>query len=169
MTDNLQDLTTFLYDFTGATGVYVGKLERPRVKIEDKDNDRAHKDRDAPKVIKFMHASPENHHYLVEKTLRPNQGISHGVFIEKEDKQPAEANEGVPEEGGEEGDKSLVKDGPARDELMDLLYHIYVPEVVREPNVHFYRVPRLGALLAVPLEYNSCLSERALDQSITDY
>jgi hypothetical protein len=35
--------------------------------------------------------------------------------------------------------------------------------------MHFYRVPRLGAYLAIPLEYNSCLSEKALDQAITDY
>lgn len=46
---------------------------------------------------------------------------------------------------------------------------MYVPEVVREPRMHFYRVPRLGAYMAIPLEYNSCLSQRALDQSITDY
>lgn len=55
------------------------------------------------------------------------------------------------------------------DELMAYHYHIYVPDVVREPKMHFYRVPRLGAFLAVPLEYNSCLFEKALDQSITDY
>jgi hypothetical protein len=55
------------------------------------------------------------------------------------------------------------------DELMSYHYHIYVPDVVREPKMHFYRVPRLGAFLAVPLEYNSCLFEKALDQSITDY
>jgi hypothetical protein len=141
-------------------------LERPRVKIEDKDNDRAHKDREAPKVIKYMHASPEDHSYLIEKTLKPTQGIAHGVFIEKEDK----AEEAVPAEGeGEEGEKSMAKEGSPKDELLELLYHIYVPEVVREPNVYFYRVPRLGALLAIPLEYNSCLSEKALDQSIIDY
>jgi hypothetical protein len=44
-----------------------------------------------------------------------------------------------------------------------------VPEVVREPKMHFYRVPRLGSYLAIPLEYKSCLSQRALDESIKDY
>ena len=52
---------------------------------------------------------------------------------------------------------------------MSFQYHIYVPEVVREPKMHFYRVPRLGAFMAVPLEYNSCLFEKSLDQSIADY
>jgi hypothetical protein len=35
--------------------------------------------------------------------------------------------------------------------------------------MHFYRVPRLGSFMAVPLEYNSCLTEKALDQAIIDY
>jgi hypothetical protein len=52
---------------------------------------------------------------------------------------------------------------------MSFQYHIYVPEVVREPKMHFYRVPRLGAFMAVPLEYNSCLFEKSLDQAIADY
>lgn len=35
--------------------------------------------------------------------------------------------------------------------------------------MHFYKVPRLGAYMAVPLEYMSCLSETALDNSVQDY
>lgn len=35
--------------------------------------------------------------------------------------------------------------------------------------MHYYRVPRLGSYMAIPLEYNSCLSEKALDQAILDY
>ena len=56
LSDNLQELTDFLHEFTGATGVYVGKLEHPRLEIEDKDNDKAHIDREAAKVIKYIHA-----------------------------------------------------------------------------------------------------------------
>jgi hypothetical protein len=35
--------------------------------------------------------------------------------------------------------------------------------------MHFYRVPRLGSFLAIPLEYNSCQTEKALDQALVDY
>lgn len=52
---------------------------------------------------------------------------------------------------------------------MDIQHHVYVPEVVREPKMHFYRVPRLGAFLAVPLVYKSCLYPKSLDKSIVDY
>jgi hypothetical protein len=73
-------------------------------------------------------------------------------------------------EGGEDGDKpKAVNNGPPKDVLMDLQFHLYVPEVVREAQMHFYRVPRLGSYIAIPLEYESCLTEKALDQSILDY
>ena len=34
--------------------------------------------------------------------------------------------------------------------------------------MHFYRVPRLGSFMAVPLEYESCLTASALDASVAD-
>ena len=43
--------------------------------------------------------------------------------------------------------------------------HIFVKEVVREPRIHFYNVPRLGSYLAIKLEYSACLSEEAFDFS----
>jgi hypothetical protein len=44
-----------------------------------------------------------------------------------------------------------------------------VPEVVREPKIHFYTVPRLGSYLAIKLEYNSCLFEEGFDEAVEDY
>ncbi len=35
--------------------------------------------------------------------------------------------------------------------------------------MHFFKVPRLGAYLAIKLEYDSCLNERAYDSSVQDY
>jgi hypothetical protein len=35
--------------------------------------------------------------------------------------------------------------------------------------MHFYKVPRLGSYMAIPLEYFSCLSENALDNAVQDY
>ena len=108
---------------------------------------------------------------MVGKILKPGQGLSHVAFQAPEEAPIVEGGEPVAEgEGGEDGEKAkAVNNGPPRDELMDLHYHIYVPEVVREPQIHFYRVPRLGAYMAIPLEYNSCLTEKALDQALNDY
>lgn len=46
---------------------------------------------------------------------------------------------------------------------------VYVKEVVREPRMYFYKVPRLGSYLAIRLEYDSCLFEEALDTAVEDY
>jgi len=44
-----------------------------------------------------------------------------------------------------------------------------VEEVVRESNMHYYMVPRLGSYLAVKLEFNSCLFEEAFDDAVANY
>jgi len=80
----------------------------------------------------------------------------------KEDEPVEEQQEEVNEEEGEEAK-------PAKEPEEVFPKHTYVSEVVREPRVHFYRVPRLGAYLAVKLEYESCLYEGALDAAIADY
>jgi len=55
------------------------------------------------------------------------------------------------------------------DPELNLIKHVYVKEDVREPRMHFYKVPRLGAFMAIPLVYNSCLFEEALDTAVKDY
>jgi len=52
---------------------------------------------------------------------------------------------------------------------LETFKHIYVPEVVRESKMHFWKVPRLGAFLAVPLVYKSVLFEEAFDSAVADY
>jgi len=36
---------------------------------------------------------------------------------------------------------------------------VYVPDVVKEPKMHFFRIPRLGSYIAIPIVYNSCMSD----------
>lgn len=96
LTDNLDELANFLKENTGATGVYIGKLEKPRRAINEDDDDKAHADRENPKIIKFMYAT-EDHSYMKEKILKVDQGISHNVFKD------APVNE-VPD-GAEEGEE----------------------------------------------------------------
>jgi hypothetical protein len=35
--------------------------------------------------------------------------------------------------------------------------------------MHFYKVPKLGSFLAIPIDYNSCLTPDALEAAIQDY
>lgn len=117
MTDNLQDLADFLHSFTGATGVYIGKLEHPRIIAKDSDNDKAHVDREAAKVIKYIHASPVDHQYLNRKILKPGQGITHDAFNATDSSSPTN-KEAI---DGEEQTETVASSRSApSDELMDL-------------------------------------------------
>ena len=52
--------------------------------------------------------------------------------------------------------------------MTEELNHILVKEVVREPRMHFFKVPRLGSYLAIRLEYDSCLSVEAYNEGVRD-
>ena len=53
LVDQFQDLVDHLKEFSGATAVHIGKLVVPKKKIEEGDNDTAHEDPDAAKIIHF--------------------------------------------------------------------------------------------------------------------
>lgn len=164
--DKLDDLAEFLQEHTGpSTGVYIGKLERPRRAIGDADDDKAHVDREGQRLIRFQYAS-KGHEFMKGKLLRPDQGITHTVFQEA-----APAEEAPPEdaeEGGGEAKAAKQQVGDPND-IINSMKHLYIKEVVREPKIHFYKVPRLGSYMAVPIEYESCLTVAALDEAVADF
>ena len=79
--DNLEELTHFLAHHTGATGVYIGKLVFPIKPIDDDAAENDHLDEEAPKVIRYLYATPD-HKFLIDRTLKPDEGITHDVFKE---------------------------------------------------------------------------------------
>jgi hypothetical protein len=129
---------------------------QPKKKIKDNDNDKAHIIKDAPKHIHFIHANPE-HGFIIDKTLMPGSGLTFDVL---EDKPIAKV-----EEEGEEGAEAK----PVQKSLYDNYpQHLIIPEVVREPRIHFFKVPRLGSYMAIRLEYQTCLYEEAFDAGVLD-
>lgn len=82
LSDNLDEFANFLKEFTGATGVYIGRLGHPKREIQEDDDDSAHLDEEKPKIIHFVQASL-GHEFMVGEVLRHNQGISHDVFFVK--------------------------------------------------------------------------------------
>jgi hypothetical protein len=52
----------------------------------------------------------------------------------------------------------LKLEGLTETEVLAHFKHKYVPEVVRNSTMHFWKVPRLGSYMAIPLVYRSCLS-----------
>lgn len=99
---------------------------------------------------------------MVDKILKQNEGVTYSLFTEEP---PAEDEPPVEEEVDDTIDPGKYKAPPKPKPLR----HILVPEVVREPKIHYYTVPRLGSYLAIKLEYNSCLFEEAFDAAVTNY
>jgi len=157
----MQDLADFLKEFTKSTACYIGKLAAPKKAIKEDDDDRAHIDPDAANIIQFTNAS-EGHEYLVDKILKQDQGLTFDVF-----KDP----EAAPVEEGEKAEEDVTASlkSPQKEKPEVLPRTIYVKEVVREPRMHFYKVPRLGCYMAIRLEYESCLFEDSLDAAVVDY
>ena len=104
---------------------------------------------------------------MVDKILKQDQGITYGLFSPED---PAEVvpEEAAPEvEEGEEGEEAEQRE-PKKPRVEKLPRHELVVEVVEEPRIHFYQVPRLGSYLAIKLEYDSCLTEEAFDAAVVD-
>jgi len=150
--DNLEDFAQYIHDNIGSTGVYIGQLEPPRKEAADDADEDAHLDRDRPEIIKFKYANGDHKSLMVNTELSQGQGITHEVLTEEytahnQDVDPDDA------------------DGP---DLLDSVKHIFVKEVVRDPKMHYWRVPRLGSYMAIPLVYRSALSVHSFKKAVTD-
>ena len=133
----------------------------PTKEIDEEADDKAHIDDEASKIIKFMHAS-KGHEFMVDCVLTQEEApLSHKVFSEGDGD---DADEAAADDDDEE-----KKSVSATKDIIDTFKHTFVAECVREPQIHFKRVPRLGCFMAVPLVYNSCLSNEALEEAIEDY
>ena len=152
--DLLSHLAEHLQGYLKSSGAYVGQLEKVKRAVTDLDDDHAHEDPEAPEVIHYVGAS-KNHQHMVDKILTEEQGATtYSVFKAKEE-EPAEVVD-EPEEGAE---PPLVEEH---------LNTAYVEQVVGNAKMHFFDVPKLGAFLALPLVYKSCLNEVAFDAAVED-
>ena len=91
-------------------------------------------------------------------------GVTHNAFSERYAKgNPVH----VEIEYDDAGDEASRTETPR--DIMEWFRHIYVKEVVREPKIHYQRVPRLGSYMAVPLIYNNCLNIESLEEAVRNF
>ena len=57
----------------------------------------------------------------------------------------------------------------AEDEEPKTEQTVFIKDVVNEPRMKYFDVPRLGCYLAIPLTYQSCLFQRSYDAAVDDY
>lgn len=94
---------------------------------------------------------------MVGKVVTPETApVTHSVFAEQEQEED-------PADDLSNPDDAVVKKSQ---DILTTAKYVYIKEVVREPRIWFKRVPRLGSFLSVPLVYNSCLTDEALEAAI---
>ena len=97
---------------------------------------------------------------MVDKILLQDEGITYNAVFGPDDEPEAPVEE-EPVEEGEERPKKPQKEKLPKFKLVE--------EVVREPKMKFFMVPKLGSYMAIRLEYESCLSEEAFDAAVVDF
>lgn len=150
--DFLQELTQYLAEETLATGCYLGKLEKLKKKVNPMDNETAHVDDSAPLVIRYINTSFGSE-FLIDKILTEQEGeATFSVWKEQEAQL---------DETDEVNEDSIIKKKEAPK-------YVLVPNVIDDPRIKFFDVPKLGSYLAVPLIYDSCLFEKSFDAGVED-
>ena len=149
-----QSLANFIEKQKGFSGVYIGQFDYPTREInDDQDDEFAHLDTTAPRQLNYIGAS-DSHKFMIGKSLPPpdseiaqTKTVTYQVFREGDQDAPADAD-----------------DNP--DQIVEKTSYLYVPDVTTEERMYYFRIPRLGAYLACPLIYNSCLHPEALDAGV---
>ena len=86
---------------------------------------------------------------MIGKTLPLDKGVTAKAFqLSLED---------PPEQIGEDGQ-------PIPQEKKEKC--VYIPNVVKNENMNYFRLPKLGAYVAVPLVYNTYLLENIFDTAL---
>jgi hypothetical protein len=134
-------------------------MTNPIKPIKDDEDENAHIDNVNPQVVHFQYSS-QSHDFMKDTILKPHEGITHDVFKPKE---------AVPDPNAGNPDDQVLDQSKVEKDILETFDHVYVKEVVREPRIHYQKVPRLGSYMAVPIVYNSCLKELSLDRAVADY
>lgn len=88
-------------------------------------------------------AATKGHKFMINKILTPSQGpitfSAWGPFETAEEEEPKSEQS------------------------------VFIKEVVNEPRMKYFDVPRLGCYLAIPMTYKSCLFQQSFDAAVDDY
>lgn len=146
------ELASHLYNFTGATGVYIGEYKNEIRSAEHSESMNTQVEKEN-KVFRYLAANPD-HKMMLDNSLYDGEGVTLKVFEEK----------------NEEEEQQLMAniDTYSEDDKTDPLQCIFIKEVVNEPLMKFYSVPRLGCFYAIPMIIKSVLFVNSLEEGAND-
>ena len=148
--DLLPKLIHHIKERTFACAGYVGLLEKLKRAVTDLDDEKAHIEEEAPLVVRYITASAKSE-FMIGQILKEEEGqATWTVWKEDEEEEPQD------EEEQNQVKKPRVK-------------LVYVEDVVNDARIKFFDVPKLGAYLAAPVTYASCLFESSFDAGVEDF
>ncbi|EGR28594.1 hypothetical protein IMG5_172240 [Ichthyophthirius multifiliis] len=134
----VSEFPNFLEKRKNLVGVYIGIKDFPFKQINEEDEDeKAHLDQEAEKIIKYIGYSDSHKDLMSNKILsaKEEESVTAAVFKERE---PVN-----------EDDQENAGPPPPN--------YVYIPDLVKEPRMTYFRIPKLGSYIAFPLKYNSYL------------
>lgn len=146
-----------LCGITGAQGAYIGVRERG--------------EEEQPAVVRFVAASAGQEFVTKGHEVREGEGVIFDAWaLQQANAAAAEATEeqeATEEEAGEEeqegGGDAASTNAARKPDADPAAAALHIPNVLADPRVKFFRYPMLGALLAVPVQYQSSIHADAVD------
>ena len=149
-----------LKTLTNATGCYIGIYDQKRRPVKEEDDMDGHLDPSGTKVLRYI-AWNDDHAFLDDKCLEPNEGVTFDLITPK----PQEQNQEIKQENPD-GQKTDLKKEDTEIKLEDTIKNLLIEDVVNENRIKFFREPRLGCYLALDLTYKTSLSYNSLLSAI---
>ena len=78
LAEHLKEMTStssYNFEYVGATGTYIGRLEQTKKEIKEGDNDAAHVDEAGAQIVRYISAT-KDHDFMIGKFLKTNEGVT---------------------------------------------------------------------------------------------
>lgn len=139
----IKNVITYLQDAIGATAVYVARRDTiegaaPLVEV----NDDGEEVEVSNIILKYLAVSPQSQDFILNQSLRENEGITHQVFKKPE---PEEEEDEEEDPENPKPPKPVPKAG------------LFVDNVLGTANVKYFATPKLGSYFAVDIPVESYL------------
>lgn len=127
--------------------MYIGEVKHPKRTIKDnEDGENAHLETEQPKRIEYI-AYSKSQKKIMEGKFLTLESVTGALFGEK----APDAGDGEPDEAADKKKN-----------------YAYVPDVVKNERIVFFRLPKLGAYLAVPMICRSYLGESLFETGLEE-
>lgn len=160
--DILDQFCDIIQTITNSSGVYIGELTRIKKPITDSDIVNPPADESAPQVIKYI-ATNQDHIFMKENCLEPGKGVTFSAIKQSIEDTKQEDKEKEAQDKKEEHKVEATEEEKIRKSM------VFVKEVLREEKMHYFKVPKLGSYIAMPISHLTCLNDISLEAAITDH